>query len=80
MKYEEWLDEFIESSPNKYAMKIGIKEMKSNDAWIEYVLTHDNKDWSSKQKIVVDAGLDVAQSIDLTRKEYLRIKGEPFED
>ncbi len=74
MLFEEWIDLFVESIPNKYALKIGLKEMETNEKWIEYILKHDDKDWSAIQNIIINDGLREAQSLDLTVEEYLRLR------
>jgi hypothetical protein len=76
MSIEEWLDLFVESIPNKYALKIGLKEMKTNEKWINFILNHDDKEWSKIQNKIINNGLKAAQSIDLTVEEYLKFRDD----
>ena len=74
MKYKEWLELFVKSNPNKYALKFRINEMETNEKWIDYVLNHDDKKWSVIQNKVINDGIKVAQSLDLTVEEYLKLR------
>lgn len=74
MKYEEWLELFVESNPNKYALKVGIKEMETEQKWITFVLNHSDKEWSIIQNKIINAGLKAAESLDLTVEEYLKLR------
>ena len=43
------------------------------DFWSNYVLTHDDKVWSRQQNMLINSCL---RSATITRKEYLKLKGE----
>ena len=43
--------------------------------WAEYVRTHPDQEWSRQQNILINSVLKT--TIQLTRKEYLKSKGEP---
>ncbi len=76
MSFEEWLDLFVESIPNRYAIKNGITEMETNEKWINFILNHDDKEWSSIQNKIINDGLKAAQSIDITVEEYLKLRDD----
>ncbi|GEM_PF-1435305 len=42
--------------------------------WAEYVRTHEDKDWSKQQKILIDSQLTSTRQSPLTREQYLAIK------
>jgi len=44
--------------------------------WANYVKTHSDKVWSRQQNVLINSMFRNAQNSKLTRKEYLRIKGE----
>jgi len=48
--------------------------METNEKWIEYILKHDDKDWSEIQNKIINDVLREAQSLDLTVEEYLRLR------
>jgi len=41
------------------------------DQWAEYVRTHDDKDWSRQQNIIINSCLRTAS---MTKEEYLAMK------
>jgi len=42
--------------------------------WAEYVRTHEDKDWSKQQNVLINSQLRGA--LQLSRKEYLELKKE----
>jgi hypothetical protein len=42
------------------------------DYWANYVLTHDDKDWSRQQNVIIDSCL---KNSTMTKEEYLKMKG-----
>ena len=48
------------------------QRMKFVDFWANYVRTHDDKDWSRQQNIIVN------QIPDMTAEQFLEMKGEPL--
>lgn len=42
------------------------------DYWANYVLTHDDKDWSTQQNVIINSCLN---SSTMTKEEYLKMKG-----
>ena len=43
------------------------------DEWAKYVRTHDDKDWSRQQNVIINSCLRTAS---MTKEEYLHMKGE----
>jgi hypothetical protein len=43
------------------------------EQWADYVLTHDDKDWSRQQNVIINSCLRTAS---MTKEEYLSMKGE----
>ena len=41
------------------------------DQWAEYVRTHDDKDWSRQQNVIINSCLRTAS---MTKEEYLAMK------
>ena len=41
--------------------------------WADYVLTHDDKDWSRQQNVIINSCLKTAS---MTAEQFLRMKGE----
>lgn len=41
------------------------------DLWAEYVKTHDDKDWSRQQNIIINSNL---KSANMTKEQYLKMK------
>ena len=46
--------------------------MKFIDFWANYVRTHDDREWSRQQNIVIN------QIPDMTAEQFLVMKGEPL--
>ena len=46
------------------------------DYWVNYMKTHSDKEWSSQQNVLINSVLKTAMQ--LSRKEYLKFKGEQF--
>lgn len=46
------------------------QRMKFIDLWAEYVKTHDDKDWSRQQNIVIN------QIANMTKEQFLEMKKE----
>lgn len=44
--------------------------------WADYVKTHPDKVWSKQQNVLINSCIVNARSVKLTRKQYLKIKGE----
>lgn len=44
------------------------------DQWAEYVRTHDDKEWSRQQNILINSAL---RSASMTKEQYLAMKNEP---
>lgn len=44
--------------------------------WANYVRTHDDKEWSRQQNVLINAMMKNARSSKLSAKEYLKIKRE----
>jgi hypothetical protein len=44
--------------------------------WAEYVKTHSDKDWSRQQAILINSQIHNTKYMKLSRKNYLKIKGE----
>jgi len=50
------------------------KERKSFvHKWAEYVRTHDDKDWSRQQNVIINSALKSAK---MTREQFFKMKGE----
>ncbi|OIO64741.1 hypothetical protein COY28_06360 [Candidatus Woesearchaeota archaeon CG_4_10_14_0_2_um_filter_57_5] len=43
------------------------------DLWAEYVRTHDDKDWSRQQNVIINSCIRTST---MTREQYLRMKQE----
>ena len=43
------------------------------DFWADYVRTHDDREWSSQQNLIINSCL---RSTGMTREMFLRMKGE----
>ena len=41
--------------------------------WAEYVRTHDDKDWSRQQNIIINSAL---KSANMTREQFFKMKKE----
>ncbi len=58
---------------------MGFKEKNRDDRiafverWAEFVRTHDDKDWSRQQNIIIDSQI---KSSTMTRDEYLKMKSK----
>lgn len=54
------------------------KEDRMNfvEYWAEYVRTHEDKDWSEQQRILIDSQIKNARKVKLSVKDYLKVKGE----
>lgn len=48
------------------------QRMKFIDFWANYVMTHDDKEWSRQQNAVIN------QIPDMTAEQFLKMKGEPL--
>jgi len=48
--------------------------------WADYVRTHPDKVWSRQQNILINSAIQNARSTKLTREQYLKIKGEFYND
>ncbi|MFT4344141.1 MAG: hypothetical protein ACMXYE_05350 [Candidatus Woesearchaeota archaeon] len=46
------------------------------ERWANYVKTHPDKDWSKQQNIIINSSL---QSANMTREQYLEMKGEKYD-
>lgn len=46
------------------------------DYWAKYVRTHSDKDWGSQHTKLINAMMQNAKHFQLSRKEYLELKGE----
>ena len=44
--------------------------------WAEYVRTHPDKEWSRQQNVIINSQIQNARGIELSPKQYLKIKGE----
>ncbi len=42
--------------------------------WAEYVRTHEDKDWSKQQNVLINS--QIRGALQLSRKEYLELKKE----
>lgn len=47
--------------------------MRLVDMWAEYVKTHDDKDWSHQQNIIINSAL---KSASMTKEQFFKMKGE----
>ena len=47
------------------------ERMRFVKLWAEYVRTHDDKDWSRQQNVIIDSALKTAN---ITKKQYLALK------
>lgn len=45
------------------------------DRWAEYVLTHDDKDWSAQQNLIINSAL---RSCTMTKEQFFEMKQERF--
>ncbi len=43
------------------------------DFWAEYIRTHDDKDWSRQQNIIINSCLKTAN---MTKEQFLGMKGD----
>lgn len=43
------------------------------NTWAEYVRTHDDKDWSKQQNVIINSCLQTAS---MTTEQFLKMKGE----
>ena len=43
--------------------------------WAKYVRTHDDKDWSQQQNVIINSAL---QSAHMTREQFFKMKGETY--
>jgi hypothetical protein len=41
--------------------------------WAEYIRTHDDRDWSHQQNIIINSAL---QSANMTREQFFKMKKE----
>ena len=41
--------------------------------WAEYVRTHDDREWSHQQNIIINSSL---KSANITREQFFKMKGE----
>ena len=41
--------------------------------WVEYVRTHDDKDWPKQQNVIINSAL---KSANMTREQFFKMKGE----
>ncbi|MDP7323802.1 MAG: hypothetical protein QF632_03515 [Candidatus Woesearchaeota archaeon] len=48
--------------------------MKYLKSWANYVKDHPDKDWKNQQNKLINSQLKRQNEINLTRKEYLKIK------
>ncbi|MFP4118363.1 MAG: hypothetical protein ACLFTR_05580 [Candidatus Woesearchaeota archaeon] len=51
------------------------ERMRFIKRWAEYVRTHDDKDWSRQQNIIIDSQI---KNNKMKREEYLKMKNESF--
>ncbi|MFP4656780.1 MAG: hypothetical protein ACLFNK_04350 [Candidatus Woesearchaeota archaeon] len=51
------------------------ERMRFIKRWAEYVRTHDDKDWSRQQNIIIDSQI---KNNKMTREEYLKMKNKSF--
>lgn len=42
--------------------------------WAEYVRTHNDKDWSKQQKVLIDSQIENARNFRLTKEQVKYIK------
>jgi len=49
------------------------ERMKFVDLWADYVRSHDDKDWSRQQNVIINSSL---RSANMTKEAYLKMKGE----
>ncbi|TAL56324.1 MAG: hypothetical protein EPN86_02710 [Nanoarchaeota archaeon] len=47
------------------------QRFKFVEYWANYVLTHDDKDWSKQQNIIINSGL---RSAKMTKEQFLEMK------
>jgi len=45
------------------------------DKWAEYIRTHDDKDWSKQQNVIINSCLRTAS---MTKEEFLKMKKENY--
>jgi len=52
------------------------KEDRMNfvEYWAEYVKTHSDGEWSRQQNILIDSQIQNARSLQLSRKDYIKLK------
>lgn len=46
------------------------------DYWAEYVRTHSDKEWGAQHTKLINSMMQNAKNFQLSRKEYLLLKGE----
>lgn len=49
------------------------ERMRFVDKWAEYVKTHNDKDWSHQQNIIINSAL---KSASMTKEQFFKMKGE----
>ena len=52
------------------------EKMKFIDLWANYVKTHQDRDWSAQQKVLLDSQVQGAKKYPMTKEQYLEIKGK----
>ena len=56
-----------------FAERNNKERMKFVEKWAEYVRTHDDKDWSSQQNVIINSSLRGAS---MTKEEFLKMKSK----
>lgn len=49
------------------------ERMRFIDFWSEYVMTHEDKDWSRQQNVIINSCL---RSSRMSKEEYMKMKEE----
>ena len=49
------------------------ERMRFVDKWAEYVKTHNDKDWSHQQNIIINSAL---KTVSMTKEQFFKMKGE----
>ena len=52
------------------------ERMNFVEHWANYVRTHPDRMWSRQQNVLINSLMQNAKNSKMTRKQYLKIKGE----
>jgi hypothetical protein len=65
------MKEKIQANCKKFCKENQKERYRFIDQWAEYVRTHDDKDWSRQQNVIINSCLRTAS---MTKEEYLVMK------